>query len=93
MVYAQPGIIIQVAGALTHAMFWAATVLVYHYSDYCNTHRMRGTSDEETLREKEAYERLAATHGSRVYTYRADNGRFADTLFKEEVQAYGQQIS
>ena len=53
---------------------------------------MRGTSDEETLREKEAYERLAATHGSRVYTYRADNGRFADPQFKEAVQTCGIHI-
>ena len=35
---------------------------------------------------------MAATHGSRVYTYRADNGRFADPQFKEAVQTCGQQI-
>ena len=48
---------------------------------------------EETLQEKEAYERLAFTHGSRVCAYREDNGIFADTLLKEAVQTCGQKIS
>ena len=46
---------------------------------------MRRTSDEETLQEKEAYERLASTHGARVYAYRADNGRFVEPQFKDLV--------
>ena len=46
-----------------------------HYSYYCYTHLVRGSSAEETLCTKEAYERLEATHRSRVCAYRADNGR------------------
>ena len=53
---------------------------------------MRGTSDEETLWAKEAYERLAFTHGDRFCAYRLDNISFAYTLFKEVVQTYGHQI-
>ena len=47
---------------------------------------MRGNSSEEKLWAKEAYEPFAATHGTRVCDYRADNGRFVDPLFKVSVQ-------
>ena len=53
MVSAQPGIIPQVTGDLTHARFLAETVFMDHYSDYCYTHLMKGTSAEENLKEKE----------------------------------------
>ena len=86
MVSVRPGLIPQVTGALTHARFWAATVLVDHYYEYCYAHLMRVTSSEETLWEKEAYDRLADTHGSRVCAYRVDNGRFVNPLFKEVVK-------
>ena len=66
MVSFQQGLIPQVTGYLTHAIFWEATVFVDHYYNYCSTHFMRGTSAEETLQFKETYERLSATHGSRV---------------------------
>ena len=54
---------------------------------------MSGTPDEETLRAKEAYERMAATHGARFCAYRAYDGRFLYPLFKEVVQTCGKQIS
>ena len=50
---------------------------------------MRGNSYEETLWAKEAYERLVDTRRDRVYTYRVDNGRLAEPLFKEAVQTCG----
>ena len=54
---------------------------------------MRGTSSEKTLQANEAYGHLSATHGYRVCTYRPDNGRFSEPLFKEEFHTYGQHIS
>ena len=54
---------------------------------------MRGTSDEEILWAKEAYECLAYTHGARVCTYTADNRRFTETHLKETVQTCGKQMS
>ena len=51
---------------------------------------MRETSSEETLQAKEAYERLEATHGARLCAYREDNEIFADPLFKEIFQTFGQ---
>ena len=79
MVYTQPGFIPKVTGALTHERIWSATVFVHHYYDYWYAHLMRGTSSEETLRAKEAYEHLSAIHGAGVCTYRVENLSFADT--------------
>ena len=93
MVSAQPGIIPQVTGSLNHARFWSATVFLDHYSNYCYAHIMRGNSAEETLRAKEAYERLAATHWTRVCAYREYNGRFAEPQSKEASQTCGQEIN
>ena len=77
MFSAQPGIIPQVTGSLTHASFWATTVYVDQHSDYFYAHTMRGTSEGDTLHAKEAYKRLADTHGYRFCAYRVDNGRLS----------------
>ena len=53
---------------------------------------MRGTSAEETLWAKEAYERFSATYRDRFCAYRSGNGRFPEPLFKDAVQTCGQQI-
>ena len=83
MVYTQPEMNPQVTGDLTHVRFCKSTIFMDQFSEYCYTHLMRGTSAEETLRSKEAYEHLKATHGASVCDYRADNGRFEETQFKE----------
>ena len=54
---------------------------------------MRGTSSEENIQAKKAYEHLAATCRTRVFAYRSDSVIFLDNLFREAVQTYGQQIS
>ena len=54
MVSSQPGPIPKLTGSITQVRFWAATVFVYQYSDYCYAHLMRGTSVEETREAKEA---------------------------------------
>ena len=46
MVYAQPGLVPQITGGLTHSRFWAATVFVDHYFDYFYAQLIRGTSYE-----------------------------------------------
>ena len=89
MVSPQPGIIPQVTKTLTHSGFWAATVFVDHYSNYCYSRLVMGTSAEKTLQSKEAYEPLAATHGTMVCVYRLDKGRFSEPLFKEAVYTCG----
>ena len=53
---------------------------------------MRGASAEETIRYKEAYKYLEATHRARVCAYREDNGRFTEPQLKEAVQTCRQHI-
>ena len=77
MISSQPGIIPQSIGSITHAVLWEATVFVDHYSYYCYSFPISGTSAEETLQAKEAYELLESTHGIRLYAYREDNGMFS----------------
>ena len=76
MVSAQPGLITQVTGDLTHARFWSATVFVDHYSDYFYANLITGTSSEETLWAEEAYKNLESNHGYRICAYREDNWMF-----------------
>ena len=83
IVSAQPGVIHIVNRALTHAKFYK----------YCYARLMRGTSAEETFQDKESHERMAATHGYKVCSYRVDNRISTDTLFKGVLQTCVQQIS
>ena len=79
MVSEQPGLVPEATGSLTLTRLWAAIIFVYQYYDYFNTHLMRFTSAEKTLWVKEAYKLLEATHWARLFSYRADNGSFAET--------------
>ena len=77
MVAGVPGLIPQSAGFLTKKRYTVATVFVDHFSNYSYVHFQKGTTVEETLEAKEAFERLAATHGVSIRNYHADNGTFA----------------
>ena len=55
MISAQPGLILQVTGALPNKKLWLAMVFVFRYYYYCYAQLMRGTSAEETLNAKETY--------------------------------------
>ena len=46
MISAQPGLIPQVTGDLTHTIILAASVFVDHYYRYCYAYLIRGTSSE-----------------------------------------------
>ena len=52
-----------------------------HYYNYYDTHLVRGTSYEETVYSKEAYERLPDMHRDRVCAYRAYSRNFAELQF------------
>ena len=88
-----PGLIGQVKGWLTRERQHVATVFVDHYSDLTFVHVTPSDTSEETVEAKEAFERFAAAHNVIVKHYHADNGRFADTLFKEHVVEKGQTIT
>ena len=88
-----PGLIGQVKGWLTRERHHTATVFVDHHSDLTFVHVTPSDTSEETVEAKEAFERFAASFDVTIKHYHADNGRFADKLFREHVTEKGQTIS
>jgi hypothetical protein len=88
-----PGLIAQSRGRPTTRRYKAATVFVDNYSRLSYVHLQQSLSAQDTLEAKRTFERFAATHGVTVRHYHADNGRFADNLFRRSVNEQGQGIS
>jgi len=87
------GLIPQMSGFLTHTRYWAATVFVNHVSEYNFVHFQKQQTNVETLQAKAAYKRHAAKSNVTIKKYHADNGRFANKAFKDEVQESNQTIT
>jgi hypothetical protein len=93
MVSPSGGLIPQLKGKLMRAKYYAATIFVDHHTDYTYVHLMRDTTAESTLEAKHAYERLMRRHRHKVMKYHADNGRYAENLFVQDVRDQGQNIT
>eukprot|EP00984_Skeletonema_dohrnii_P034934 scaffold34438_cov244-Skeletonema_dohrnii-CCMP3373.AAC.1 len=93
IVSAQPGLIPQMSGFLTHERIWGATTFVDHVSDYIYVHLMKNFTIEETLSAKKAFERIFTLAGHEVKAYRADNGRFADSKWHESCNLLNQELT
>ena len=89
----QPGLMPQALGKLTHERFWASPLYVDHFSDYIYNHLITGTTSQETLDSKIAYERIAKTYGVNIKTYHADNLRFNDHNFTSHCNRACQKLS
>jgi hypothetical protein len=50
-------------------------------------------SSEDTVKAKTAFETFASTYGVKITHYHADNGRFADNAFREDLRRNNQTIS
>lgn len=87
------GLIAQVKGRPTKARYTTATVFVDHFSRLSYVHFQVSTSAEDTLKAKRSFESYAKSVGVRVLHYHADNGRFAENLFVQDVEEAGQTIS
>jgi histone deacetylase 1/2 len=80
-----PGFVGQMkAPILTKHRYTVATVFVDHFNRLSFVYLQYSTSGEETLKAKVAFEAFAESHGVRVKHYHADNGRFADNLFRND---------
>ena len=90
----EPGFFAQAKGILTKTRYKNATIFVDHYSRlkfvYLMTSNLTG---KETVDAKHAFERFAAEHGVRIAHYHCDNGRFADSLFRQACEAQGQKLT
>ena len=92
LVSAQGGLIPQRTGKLMSARYVGATVFVDHFSHYVYVHLMRQLTAEATLEAKNAWEQLAGTHTVWIRRYRADNGRYFDPSFLQDIKDNGQLI-
>jgi Reverse transcriptase (RNA-dependent DNA polymerase) len=90
---ATPGLVAQMKGNLTKERYTVATVYVDHFSELSFVYLQRGTSALETLDSKKEFERFARSNGVNIHHYRADNGRFADNAWKEDVLSKGQRLT
>ena len=88
-----PGLIAQLKGRLTRQRYNYATVYVDHFSRLGYIHLQRTLTSEETLEGKKQFEAYCNAHGVTVENYHADNGRFADNAFINDVRSQGQTIT
>jgi hypothetical protein len=88
-----PGLVAQSSGKLTNRRFRAATIFVDSYSDYTYVHLQEDLSSDSTLDAKLAYERKANIFGVTISEYHADNGRFAESAWRQSCESLNQTFS
>ncbi|KAG7357919.1 integrase core domain containing protein [Nitzschia inconspicua] len=88
-----PGLMGQMKGIPTTKRFNYATVFVDHYSDLSYLVLQETDTTDETLAAKHSFEAFARTHAIRIQHYHADNGRFAENLWTDDIQKQGQTMS
>jgi len=88
-----PGFIPQLKGSVTKRRYQAATIFVDHFSGLSYVHLQRQLTSKETVEAKHAFEAFARRHHVRIKHYHADNGRFADNAYMQDVKQQGQTIS
>ena len=93
IVSAQPGLVPQEKGQLTRARIWGATVFIDYFSSKVKVHLMQDASGESTIEAKNAFEIESMSHNVQIKHYHADNGRFADTSFKQDCDNKLQQLT
>jgi hypothetical protein len=93
IVSAQPGLIPQMAGFPTSNRIWGATNFCDHVSNFVYVHLMQNFTLEETLLAKRAYTKVLAQAGRTAKHYHADNGRFSNKGFHQDITNKGQSIT
>jgi Reverse transcriptase (RNA-dependent DNA polymerase)/GAG-pre-integrase domain len=87
-----PGLIAQLKGAPTRLRYMAATVFIDHATDYTYVHLQQSTSSLHTLEAKNEFERHARGCGVKIEGYHADNGRFIDNAWMDDIKKQGQSM-
>jgi transposase InsO family protein len=88
-----PGLIAQIKGIPTTKRYNYAAVFTDHYSKLGYVHLQQALTSEETVQAKHAFENYAATHNIKIIHYHADNGRFADKAFHQDLKNNNQTIT
>ena len=92
LISAQPGLVSQQRGNPTRARIWAATVFICYVTGFVHVGLMTDQSGEATLECKHDFEHMCATRGVKVKAYHADNGRFAERSFINDLKRCFQRI-
>jgi hypothetical protein len=87
------GLIGQMKGRLTKSRYRVATVFADHYSNFGYVYLQTSTNSNETVRAKNEFEKYARTCGVNIKHYHADNGRFSDNLWREDILTKGQRLT
>ena len=93
LVSGQTGMIPQSSGKLVTSRFVGATIFYDNFSRFTYVHYMTSLDTDQTLEAKLAFEHVALSHGVTVYSYRADNGRFADSAFTRHCEEQKQELT
>jgi hypothetical protein len=87
------GLISQLKGKLTRRRYKAATIFVDNFSRISYVHLQESLTSADIVEAKEAFEAFTRNMGVRIQHYHADNGRFADNGFMNDVKQHQQTIS
>ena len=93
LVSAQPGLVPQEKGSPTRACIWGATIFVDAATDWIKVCLMRDATGESTLDAKEVFERASPERGVVIKGYHADNGRYAEHIFKNDCHNKMQRLT
>mmetsp|Transcript_21887 Transcript_21887/g.31387 ORF Transcript_21887/g.31387 Transcript_21887/m.31387 type:complete len:702 (-) Transcript_21887:158-2263(-) len=83
----------QISVCSSKRRYLVATIFVDHYSSMDYPVLQQSNTSKETVEAKEQFELHASTFGVTIRHYHADNGRFADNLFRESVARCNQTLS
>jgi len=80
-----PGFCGVLRGFLTKRRYSCATVFIDHYGNLAYVHLQKSTMIKETIEAKRALEAYARQYGVVILHYHADNGRFTDKQFINQI--------
>lgn len=93
LISAQPGLVPQVTGKLSSNRIWGATVFIDHATSFSHVHLMDQMTTANTIAAKHSFESKLFEYGADVTHYRADNGRFNDIAFNEDLKLKNQRCT
>ena len=93
IVSAQPGLVPQGKGTPTRARISEATVFVDCAKNWVKIQLMKNVSGKSTLEAKNLFQRDYMTCGVTPKRYHADNGRYAENMFKDDCKAKLQSLT
>jgi len=89
----QPGLVPRLDGRHTKDRITSVSVFLDDNSGHSYSHLQTSTGGDETLAAKHAFEIMAHSFGIPIQSYHADNGIFAEKLFRNEISMSNQSIS